>query len=44
MLCVLEVVAGIPHLGYLQSPDEGYPGRRMFPDAHLSRRWLVYLG
>ena len=36
MLCVLEVVAGIPHLGYVQSSDEGYPGRRMFSATRLS--------
>ena len=35
MLCVPDVAAGIPHLGYFQSPDEGYPGRRMFSAAHL---------
>ena len=43
MLCVPDVAAGIPHLDYFQSSDEGYPGRRMFSAAHLSRRLLVGL-
>ena len=37
MLCVSDVAARIPHLGYVQSRDGGYPGRAMFPAAHFCR-------